>query len=387
MDRVFVGIDVSKDSFVVSGKNESFIFENSKFSMNRNGFDKFENLIGNFKDVVFGVEPTGIYHFNLVKQLRQRGYNISMVNPYKVKQFFKFVSNKPTKTDKIDSKVISQYLQFSSNQVQQNPNQQKEKIKYLVREKEYLVHQIAYIKTEIKRLLCILWPELEREFDIIPDCIINLLKIFPSADSVRKVKFEEFKKKAEDVFKGKGKKIKMSIPQIYQLARNSISFYWAEFESLIKMKIEQLNFFKKQLVYIDNKIKKMAEKCFKREIEILTSIPGVGKTSAIYFMSEIQDIARFSSYKKLIGFCGLDPTIKQSGRYKGKYKISKRGNTHARRIVYLMAECVRRYVPEFATYYRKKMSEGKSHTECVIACSTKLLKLIYALLSENRLFS
>lgn len=383
----FVGIDVSKDSFVVSCKNESFVFSNNSFEMTKQGFELFEKAIDHFKkDAIVGIEPSGIYHFNLLHFLQTNNYIISMVNPYKVKQFFKFFTDKPTKTDNIDSKVLAHYIEISPDNSTNPRDEQKEKIKYLVREKQYITQQIACVKSEIRRLLCVVWPEIEREFDALPDFIISILKIFPSAASVRSVSFDKFKAEIEKIDEKKGRKVKLSLDKIYQLATDSIAAQWNEFESLVKMKIEQICFFKQQLVQIDQKIKDLASVYYAQQIKILTSIPGIGIDSAIYFMSEVQDITRFASYKKLIGFCGLDPTIKQSGRYKGKFKISKRGNSHARRIAYLMAEGVRKNVPEFKEYYNKKRNEGKTHTEATIACSTKLLKLIYFLLSENRVF-
>jgi transposase len=130
----------------------------------------------------------------------------------------------------------------------------------------------------------------------------------------------------------------------------------------------------------------MLHKLFKREIEILSSIPGIGKESAIYLMAELVDIKRFSNYRKLVGFCGLEPTIKQSGKFKAGFRISKRGNVHARRIVWIMAGCVKRSCPYFREYYLKKRAEGKSYKEAVVATSTKLLRTIYALLNESRVF-
>ena len=103
-------------------------------------------------------------------------------------------------------------------------------------------------------------------------------------------------------------------------------------------------------------------------------------------MAEIVDIRRFKNKRKLIGFCGLDPVIKQSGNYKGCFKISKRGNSHVRRIAFIMAGCVKRSCPYFREYYLKKRREGKSYKEAVIATSTKLLRTIYTLLREDRLF-
>ncbi|RKY42795.1 MAG: IS110 family transposase, partial [Candidatus Omnitrophota bacterium] len=76
----------------------------------------------------------------------------------------------------------------------------------------------------------------------------------------------------------------------------------------------------------------------------------------------------------------------QSGNYKASFRISKRGNAHARRIAFIMAGSVKRNCPYFREYYLKKRNEGKSYTEAVIATSTKLLRTIYALLLENRCF-
>jgi len=51
-----------------------------------------------------------------------------------------------------------------------------------------------------------------------------------------------------------------------------------------------------------------------------------------------------------------------------------------------MAESVRKRAPYFRDYYIKKINEGKSYKEAIIATSTRLLKVIYYLLLDNRLF-
>ena len=170
------------------------------------------------------------------------------------------------------------------------------------------------------------------------------------------------------------------------LAQNSISFSYPLYEEMFKLKMKRLKELREEKAQITQLIEKIAQNCFEKEIEILTSIPGIGRESAIYFLVEIIDIKRFANKRKLIGFCGLDPVIKQSGQHKAKFRISKRGNAHARRIAFIMASCVKRKSPYFRQYYLKKRAEGKSYTEAVIAVSTKLLRTIYALLSENRLF-
>ena len=67
--------------------------------------------------------------------------------------------------------------------------------------------------------------------------------------------------------------------------------------------------------------------------------------------SEMGNINDFSSYKNLIAFAGIDPNIHQSGKFEGKSTISKRGNRHLRRVIFLMAKHVSRDNPFLRTYY------------------------------------
>ncbi|MCM8758382.1 MAG: IS110 family transposase [Candidatus Omnitrophica bacterium] len=385
-ERYYCGIDVSKESFSVAVKNTSFVIENKNFLMDKTGFEKMEKVLSPFKQhLVVGMESTGIYHKNLFYFLKDSGYNTTVVNPYKVKQFFKFVSDKPTKTDNKDAKIICQFVQYQGQNAQ-FPQEERYHLRYLVREKEYLTGQIARTKTEIRRILSLVFPELERTDAIFSSGIVRLLKVFPSAYIIKNTSENRFIRQAEKLLSGTGRKLHISPSQIYQLATQSIAYHYPEYEKLLLMKIESLEMLASQLENINKIITDMAEKLFKRELEILTSIPGVGKQSAIYFISEIVDIKRFDGWRKLIGFCGLDPVIKQSGNYTGKWKLSKRGNRHARRITFIMASCTKRSCPYFRDIRLKKRNEGKSYTEAVVATSTKLLRTIYALLSQDKSF-
>lgn len=382
----FIGIDVSKDNFVVSIKSNDFVKTNLSFSMDKYGFENFVSQTYQLKDSsICACEPTSIYHTNLFNFLTEKGYNICMVNPYKVKQFFKFVSPKPTKTDKIDSKILAQFVQSNLQSCNETLDKEKEQFRYLVREKENISKQIAQIKSEIKRILYLVFPEIVRTGNVFSSGIISILKVFPSASSIRNVSEEQFIKSVEKYLPKTGKK--PDLKAIYKLASNSIAYSYPHFESILKMKIQYLIFLENQFSYINQIIIQLAENIYKREIEILTSIPGIGKTCAIYFMSEVIDIKRFKNEKKLIGYCGIDPVIVQSGKYKGILKMSKRGNAHLRRISFIMAECVRKHCPEFQNYYIKKINEGKSYREVIVATSNKLVRKIYKLLSGNRTFT
>jgi transposase len=334
------------------------------------------------------MESTGIYHKNLFNFLQFRGYNTIEIDPYKMWRFFRFTNSKPTTTDKKSAKTIAHFLEFNKNDLQHNKNyleNKKYSLRYFVREKERITHDIAKTKTEIKRILNLVFPEIEKTNSLFSKEILAILAKFPSANKIRNISLIKFIKQITPLSKN-GRNGKLSPNDIYQLACSSIAFGYPLYEQLLKIKIKRLLNFLQEKENISNLINQIADKFFKREIEILTSIPGIGKESAIYFMAEIIDIKRFANKRKLVGFCGLDPIIKQSGNHTASFRISKRGNAHARRIAFIMAGSVKRNCPYFREYYLKKRNEGKSYTEAVIATSTKLLRTIYILLFENRCF-
>lgn len=126
---------------------------------------------------------------------------------------------------------------------------------------------------------------------------------------------------------------------------------------------------------------------------IINSIYGIGETSTAQIIAELGDINRFENIKQLNAFCGLDPTIIQSGKsinYHGP--ISKRGNRNARKILFITCcSIIRTSVlhnmdNEILLYYRKKQAENKHFKECIIACSTKLLRTIFAMCKNNSLY-
>ena len=209
--RYFCGIDVSKNSFSVAVKNGQFLIKNKSFSMDKEGVRRFEELIFSYKNnLIAGMETTGIYHQNLFNFLINRGYNSCVVDPYRVSKFFKFRSNKPTKTDRKDSKIISEFLE---EEVKNNPSLLQEKqderfnLRYLVREKERIIQEIAKTKTEIKRIVSLVFPELEAKTSIFSKEILDILYEFSSADRIRKLTFEEFINRAQVYIpNGKGRK-------------------------------------------------------------------------------------------------------------------------------------------------------------------------------------
>jgi transposase len=122
------------------------------------------------------------------------------------------------------------------------------------------------------------------------------------------------------------------------------------------------------------------------DLQILTSIKGINAKTAGPVLAEIGSIGKYASYKKLIAYAGLDPSIHQSGKFVGKSKLSKRGNRHLRRVIYLMTSCVVRVNDSFKAYFIQRKSEGMHSQKAIFATAHKLIRVIFAMLSQRTYF-
>lgn len=120
------------------------------------------------------------------------------------------------------------------------------------------------------------------------------------------------------------------------------------------------------------------------EVELLSSIPGVGELSAIQLMSAVVDINRFETQGRFRSYFGLAPMVKDSGGKQHHGHITKMGDSMVRRILYRVIYTHMRCVPQghISRYYEscvKRMGKGKART----AAACKLLDLIFAILKRG----
>ena len=119
------------------------------------------------------------------------------------------------------------------------------------------------------------------------------------------------------------------------------------------------------------------------EIKRLMSVPGVNVIVAATFLAAVGDIRRFKNPRKLVGYLGLDPKVRQSGAGPATHgHISKQGSTRARHA--LVEACwttVRQPGPLHAFYQRVRGRRG--HSVAIVAAARKLACLFWCLLTRD----
>jgi len=123
-----------------------------------------------------------------------------------------------------------------------------------------------------------------------------------------------------------------------------------------------------------------------KDLEIITSINGIADITATAFLAEIGKIGNFPSVKNLVAFAGIDPSVYRSGKYEGSSRISKRGNRHLRRVIWLMTVRVIQHNPTFREYFMKRKEAGQPFKKAALATAHKLVRVIFAMLSQRTHF-
>ena len=177
--------------------------------------------------------------------------------------------------------------------------------------------------------------------------------------------------------------------KVIQELDNSLGLNYRSKNSQLQLRIllESLELTQKQIQEVKDQIEKQSQN-FLEEMNYLTSIKGVSAYLASVILSEIGDISRFKNKDSLTAFAGLDPSVKQSGKYLRKQgnHISKRGSKYLRRQLYYAAKTAIIFDPELKSYYLRKKSQGKHYNVIMCAVARKILMRVYAVLKQKRLY-
>jgi len=122
----------------------------------------------------------------------------------------------------------------------------------------------------------------------------------------------------------------------------------------------------------------------KRKRDLLTSIPGIGETTAGSLLAEIPQMERFQSAKTVAAYAGLSPRDRRSGTsIHGRPRMCKTGNSRIRKALYLPAVTASRFNPALRPFAERLAAAGKHKMLIIGAVMRKLLVLAYGILRSG----
>ena len=131
----------------------------------------------------------------------------------------------------------------------------------------------------------------------------------------------------------------------------------------------------------------VADARLQRRWQLLLSLPGVGETSALQLLGELGLLPSDADVRQWVAYAGLDPCECSSGSsLRKRPRISKVGNRHLRRALYMPALTAARHDPAFAAYYGALQQRGKCKMVALVAVMRKLLHATFGMFKHDTLF-
>lgn len=384
---IYVGIDVAKDKhdcFITNFDGE-VLFKAFTIANNLDGFnDLYQKIVSVTEDITkvkVGLEATGHYSYNLLGYLIDKSLPTYVINPLHTNLYRKSLSLRQTKTDKVDALTIASMLMSDVNlKSYSDISYHNEELKSLTRYRFDKVKERAKLKSSVSRLVCILFPELEK---LVPTLhmasVYAMLSEFPGAKQVADTHLTRLTNLLSESSKGRyGKETAIAFRNA---ARTSIGSNMPAKSLELKHTIKLIRELTSDIDEIEHEIKLIMD-----EINSpILSIPGINYRMGAMIIAEIGDFNRFDSPDKILAYAGLSPSTYQSGQLDGAYShMEKRGSRYLRYALYNAAKYVCHWDPTFAEYLAKKRAEGKHYNVAISHAVKKLVRVIYHLEKTNQ---
>ena len=394
-EHYVLAIDVAKGKSMVSLISSCGEVLISPYEINHtlNDFKKLDEKIRKlniFNDTAVIMESTGIYQMPVKRFFLEKNYNIYIINPMYSKMYKQNL--RKTKTDKEDCLKLAELFFIKNFKEYIEPEQYYLNLNAMSRKYNTLIEAQTRLKNEFRNGVYEVFPEYENIFKrslIFSNTSLEFIKKYPHADIIKNTRVDALANtmanlngRHKNYYLKKAKLIKEYASNSYP----SISKNDQKVDNLL-ITIDLLKNYSTNIELLKNKMIEKAKRSYM--FNLINSIDGIGEFTTSLIIAELGDISRFDNIKQLTAYCGLDPSIKQSGSSINiGGPISKSGNRYIRRILFVTVQNIipiaSRNFPDndILLYYRKKRNEGKHHYVAVVDSTTKLLRKIFALCKQ-----
>ena len=344
---IYVGVDFHKNSFTVAYLDSlTGVLSTRKYKTEE--IEEFKEHLKAFREKGYvtrvAVETlTGVMFFT--EEIRDCVDELSYVNTNKFKNILKGVNN--AKNDRIDAETIAIYYQMDLLPTVYVPTRREKELRMKVKERDFYVDMRKGIMNRLHSLLL--------EYGI--------------------------KTSNRELTTKKG------IERIRRETREKVP---PHMQGMVWRNIETIEYLTKKIREIEEDIKGFIEEDedFKERVELLKSIPGVGDIVAVAFISSVCNEERFENGDQVASYFGLVPRVMSSGDNERNGRITKKGNSRTRNKIIQATRALlnSRSDNSIKRFYRRLLKRGVEKKKALIAAARKLVKVMFAVLSDRRKF-
>jgi len=404
VDKLFVGIDVgSRDNAVHIMLPDGITCKTFSVQNNLGGAQAISKhvvdaLVGNnLSSVAIGIEATGVYGDNLMCFLQGDGATgqferkLHVLNPKQVSKFKQAYPDLP-KNDGVDAFIIADSLRFGRiatsvymddyryTALQKLTRARFYAVQNLTREKQRFMNHLftkcsglaqeKVFSNNYGAAALAVYEEFETPDDIANMDVGDLAAFIAEKGKNRSPHPDQIAKAVQAAARGSyrlPKTVNDSVNQVLSISISSMRAMQSQIKALDKEIL-------RQFVNIPN---------------TLTSVPGIGPVFSAGIIAEIGDINRFRGEASVAKYAGLAWSQHQSGTFEAhNTRLIKSGNRFLKHYLYEAAFSLVRCDTEFRRFYDLKYKEVNKyqHQRALALTARKLVRLVFRLLKDNRLY-
>jgi transposase len=256
-------------------------------------------------------------------------------------------------------------------------------------------HQIVLARKRLadsllNHYLPLYFPEMGRYWESTRvEWFVVFLEQFPTPAAVQALPKEAFVRAAWSVVGRKVNK-QAKLEELYELAQRSIALPVAVDSvaiETVRLQLAQL----RRLAELRQTLEARAHALLKdrADFQRLCSLPGVAAILALVILAEGGDLRRFPHHRQFLKYCGLDLAKCQSGQFRGRERLSKRGNARLRMAFWMAAQRAVRMNEnslrdKYERYTRQDSGNLDVRRKALTAVAAKMARVAYAVVKHDQ---
>jgi transposase len=359
-------------------------------------------------DVQIGLEATGIYWLTLHAWLLQWGVPagaIRVLNPLQTRAF-RNTNLRGVKTDRVDAVAIARLLRWEGARLVAHPvpEERQAAAREISRLRTEMIELRARQLTRLGTLLEPLFPEFAAAFsDLGSPTALAVLARWPTPAALAQARASEVTRVLHTASRGHLNAAKACELRDRAAASVGIADPYGATAIAIQTLVGHLAHLGAQVATLGERLDALqTDATATTTRQLLRTIPGFGRETVRTWAAELPPMQVYAEQArgqsrtlppdkkpkhgadKLVAAVGLDAQVKQSGRWAGQVRMSKRGNRYVRRAIMLAAQTAARIDPQCRAIYAAQRAKGKHHTVAVSHVAHQLLHIAYSVLLHGR---
>jgi len=397
-DYLIVGIDVAKSKHhaffgTPNGRTvlKGLVVENSA-----SGFEHLLTLTqfyvdrDGFKQVVFGVEPTGVYHKPLAEFLIDQDHLVVYVTNEAIKKNRALLDGRWDKNDTKDSANVADLIAQGKCYYYDYPDHGLRDIRSLLLFRKRLKKRLHACRVRIRNnLVAQYFPEMDKHWNKAESENLAVVRWCLSPRKINDVPFEKFHQMVTT--RNRGMRQYRRLHKIWEMAPHSIGCRASAASQLeARLLVENLYYLKEQIAEVERTIFDISQSY--EEYEYLLTIPGFGPYVSAVVLGAIGNPYRFENASQVIRLAGLDLNAHRSGKTSATAVpvVSKKGKADLRYALYQAALIASSLTIHFREYYHRlldgRQKEKGIRTKMRVKLATKLLVIAWTLMKKKETF-